>query len=79
MRERADLHAALDEDRELERDTAFLVTGLSRVGLDLVFLRAFARRLLAAGDFDPPARAVMRALEDTIAVAASPGAEVRLE
>jgi hypothetical protein len=79
VRERAVLHAALDEDRELERDTAFLVTGLSRVGLDLVFLRAFARRLASAGDFDPPARAVMRALEDTIAVAAAAPGEVRLE
>ena len=69
MDERAVLHAALDEDGDLERDTAFLVTGLSRVGLDLVFLRAFARRLATASDFDPPARCVMGALEDTITVA----------
>ena len=64
------LHAALDADDELERDTAFLVAGLSRVGLDRVFLRAFARRLAAARELEPPARAVLWALEDTLAFAA---------
>ncbi len=34
-----------------------------------MFLAAFARRLAAASDFEPPARAVLRALEDTVAVA----------
>jgi anti-sigma factor RsiW len=69
--ERAVLHAALDADNELERDTAFLVTGLSRVGLDRVFVRALAHRLAGLGHFDPPARAVLQALEDTIAVTAA--------
>jgi hypothetical protein len=69
--ERAILHAALDADGELERDTAFLVTGLSHVGLDRVFVRAFAERLAALGSFEPPARAVLLALEDTIAMTAA--------
>jgi hypothetical protein len=75
-RARVALHAALDADGELERDTAFLVTGLSRVGLDRVFLQAFARRLAAARELDPPARAVLWALQDTVAFATrAPGRE----
>jgi anti-sigma factor RsiW len=71
--ERAALHAALDSDANLERDTAFLVTGLSRVGLDRVFVRALARRLAVLSGFQPPAAAVLKALEDTIATAVMAG------
>ena len=66
---RVALHAALDADGELERDTGFLVTGLSRVGLDRVFLQAFARRIATASPVEPPASAVLGALEDTVAFA----------
>ena len=41
------------------------------MGLDRVFVRSFAHRLALLGSFDPPARAVLQALEDTIAVTAA--------
>ena len=52
------------------------------MGLDRVFVRSFAHRLAGLGSFDPPARAVLQALEDTISVttaARGGGGRFRLE
>lgn len=67
------LDQAFERDPDLRGDTAAMFGGLIRLDLRDVFIGALIRQLRALGDSSRPVRAVLPALEQTLATARERG------
>lgn len=67
------LEQAFARDPDLRGDTAAMFGGLIRLDLRDVFIAALVRQLRALGDSPRPVRAVLPALEQTLATARERG------
>ena len=77
--DRAVLEGAFARDGELRTDAGLMLGGLVDLGLGEAFVQLFVRRLRRLGAGEPPAGAVLPALEETLAVAERRGDQRAIE